>query len=183
MPGGNATLILRCGSREHRHAAIKRQYFKLMRRCTCDGWLCDTAGQQNSRGVDTAAKNDGSSLENKRIASRPFQSTSVQSSGIPLCFVRASRLFPKRSTVDHRSKVKLWGYITLSSIVATISVLPATLALCTATTGIIGYSHTFSRMQRIAGFAVAVAASPPFAPHTTGVLGKVSSIAVRLYLV
>jgi hypothetical protein len=67
------------------------------------------------------------------------------------------------------------GYITLSSIVATISVLPATLAV---------YSYT--RHQRlltyvcahaaIAGFAVAIAASPPFAPHTTGVLGKVSSI-------
>ena len=68
------------------------------------------------------------------------------------------------------------GYITLSSIVATISVLPATLAVYSYSRHHRLLTYVFAHAA-IAGFAVAVAASPPLAPHTTGVLGKVSSIA------
>ena len=68
------------------------------------------------------------------------------------------------------------GYITLSSIVATISVLPATLAVYSYSRHHRLLAYVFAHAA-IAGFAVAVAASPPLAPHTTGVLGKVSSTA------
>jgi hypothetical protein len=69
------------------------------------------------------------------------------------------------------------GYITLSSIVATISVLPATLAVYSYNRHHRLLTYVFAHAA-IAGFAVAVAASPPLAPHTTGVLGKVSGIAL-----
>lgn len=63
------------------------------------------------------------------------------------------------------------SYVTLSTLVASIAVLPATLAIAYRKTAppIVTYAlaHT-----AIAGFAVALAASPPFAQHTTGMLGK-----------
>jgi hypothetical protein len=82
----------------------------------------------------------------------------------------------KCSTVDPLIQSEAMGYITLSSIVATISVLPATLAVYSYNRHHRLLAYVFAHAA-IAGFAVAVAASPPFAPHTTGVLGKVSSIA------
>ena len=65
------------------------------------------------------------------------------------------------------------GLLTLSSIVATVSILPATLALLAHkrqhTLLTFALAHTAA-----AGFVVATAASPQFAAHTTWLLGKVS---------
>lgn len=72
----------------------------------------------------------------------------------------------------HQSESVQMGYITLSSLVATISVLPATLAVYSYRRHHPILTYVFAHAA-VAGFAVAIAASPPLAPHTTGMLGKV----------
>lgn len=69
------------------------------------------------------------------------------------------------------------GYITLSSLVASISVLPATLAVYSYKRHHPIVTYAFAHAA-VAGLVVAIAASPQLAPHTTGLLGKV--IPVRL---
>lgn len=65
-------------------------------------------------------------------------------------------------------------YVTLSTIVATISVLPATIAYLgrRSLPPIVTYALTHAA---VSGFAVSLAASPPLAAITTGMLGKVRS--------
>lgn len=64
------------------------------------------------------------------------------------------------------------AFVTLSTIVATLSVLPAALAWTGRKTfpSLVTYVLAHAAAS---GFAVALAASPPLAAHTTGMLGKV----------
>ena len=64
------------------------------------------------------------------------------------------------------------GLLSLSSIVATVSVLPATLAVVAYKRHHPLVTYTLTHAA-IAGFAVATAASQPLAEHTTSMLGKV----------
>ena len=65
-------------------------------------------------------------------------------------------------------------FVMLSTIVATISVLPASIAYLgrRSLPPFVTYALTHAA---ISGFAVALAASPPLAAMTTGMLGKVTS--------
>mmetsp|Transcript_4881 Transcript_4881/g.14032 ORF Transcript_4881/g.14032 Transcript_4881/m.14032 type:complete len:248 (-) Transcript_4881:347-1090(-) len=65
-------------------------------------------------------------------------------------------------------------YVTLSTIVATISVLPGTIAYLgrRSLPPIVTYALTHAA---VSGFAVSLAASPPLAAITTGMLGKRST--------
>lgn len=64
-------------------------------------------------------------------------------------------------------------YVMLSTIVATIAVLPASIAYLgrRSLPPFVTYALTHAA---ISGFAVALAASPPLAAMTTGMLGKVT---------
>ena len=80
----------------------------------------------------------------------------------------AATLCPKCGDMGH-------PYVTLSTIVATVSVLPASIAFLgrRSLPPFVTYALTHAA---ISGFAVALAASPPIAAITTGMLGKVSPV-------